>query len=152
MTPALRPAEPRDVDGMVRLLEVLFAIEADLRFDAAKQVAGLRLLLESPKDCILVAELEGRVVGMVSVQTVISTAEGGPVGWIEDLVVAEAARGCGIGRRLLEEAEAWAFRHGLARLQLLADRNNEPALEFYHRLGWAETSLIALRRFPAKAG
>lgn len=134
---------------MVSLLEALFTIEADFAFDAAKQRAGLEGLLESGQACVLVAEREGRVVGMVSVQTVISTAEGGPVGWVEDLVVAEDCRGLGIGRRLLEHLETWAIRNGLSRLQLLADRNNGPALGFYERLGWAETSLIALRKFPA---
>jgi hypothetical protein len=40
----------------------------------------------------------------------------------------------------------WADRHGLTRLQLLADRNNRPALDFYARLGWRQTQLICLRR------
>jgi ribosomal protein S18 acetylase RimI-like enzyme len=149
MKVSVRPAEPRDIDAMVSLLETLFTIEADFAFDAAKHRAGLKVLLESGQACVLVAEREGRVAGMVSVQTVISTAEGGPVGWVEDLVVAEDCRGLGLGRRLLEQLETWAIRNGLSRLQLLADRNNGPALGFYERLGWAETSLIALRKFPA---
>lgn len=148
MKVSIRPAEPRDVDGMARLLEALFAIEADFAFDAAKQKAGLKRLLESGQACVLVAEQDGRVIGMVSVQTVISTAEGGPVGWVEDLVVAEECRGSGIGRQLLAHLEAWAIRNGLSRLQLLADRNNRPALDFYERQGWAGTSLVALRKFP----
>lgn len=149
MKVSVRPAGPGDVDGMVGLLEALFAIEADFAFDAAKQGAGLKLLLESGRACVLIAERQGRTVGMVTLQTVISTAEGGRVGWVEDLVVAKDCRGFGIGRQLLEHLETWAMRNGLSRLQLLADRNNEPALGFYERLGWAETALIALRKFPA---
>ena len=146
----IRQAELRDLDGMVRLLETLFAIEADFAFDGEKQAAGLRLLVDSAKDCVLVAEAAGRVVGMVSVQTVISTAEGGPVGWVEDLVVAEEFRGRGVGRALLERVEAWAVERGVTRLQLLADGNNAPALEFYRRQGWAGTALVALRKFPGR--
>lgn len=152
MTVFIRPAERRDVDGMVRLLAGLFAIEADFVFDAAKQKAGLELLLKSSQACVLIAEKGNRPVGMVSVQTVVSTAEGGPVGWVEDLVVAEEYRGGGIGRLLLENLEAWAIEHGLSRLQLLADRDNREALGFYDRQGWAGTSLVALRKFPRRAG
>lgn len=144
----VRKAELRDVDRLVRLLEALFKIETDFSFDEARQRAGLKLLLDSGKDCVLVAEHEGEVIGMCSVQTVISTAEGGRSGWVEDLVIAEEFRGRGIGRLLLKQLDAWALDNGLTRLQLLADRNNTRALDFYRKLGWASTSLIALRRFP----
>jgi ribosomal protein S18 acetylase RimI-like enzyme len=146
----IRPAELRDVEDMAGLLAELFAIEADFDFDREKQAAGLRLLVDSAKDCVLVAEAAGRVVGMVSGQTVISTAEGAPVGWVEDLVVAESWRGQGVGRALLERVEDWAEARGVTRLQLLADGNNAPALEFYRRQGWAGTALVALRKFPGR--
>lgn len=145
---SLRPAEPRDIDRLIRLLEALFAIEADFQFDGDRQRRGLELLLASPTDLLLVAELEGDSVGMASVQTVISTAEGGRVGWVEDLVVAPEHRGRGIGGLLLERLERWAAEEGLTRLQLLADRDNGAALDFYRRQGWGATALVALRRFP----
>ncbi len=144
----VRKAELRDVGRLVRLLEALFKIETDFSFDEARQRAGLKLLLDSGKDCVLVAEHEGEVIGLCSVQTVISTAEGGRSGWVEDLVITEEFRGRGIGRLLLKQLDAWALDNGLTRLQLLADRNNTRALDFYRKLGWASTSLIALRRFP----
>ena len=144
----IRKAEPRDMDRLIRLLETLFEIETDFGFDEVRQRAGLRLLLNSGKDCVLVAENEGEVIGMCSVQTVISTAEGGHSGWVEDVVIAEEFRGRGVGRLLLRQAEAWAVDHGVTRLQLLADRNNGAALDFYRRLGWTSTSLTVLRKFP----
>lgn len=144
----IRSAEPRDVDGMVALLKSLFGIEADFDFDEAQQRAGLRLLLQSGSARVLVAEAAGRVVGMCSVQTVVSTAEGGLSGWVEDVVVAGDCQGRGIGRALLEQLEAWATGHGVTRLQLLADRNNAAALGFYERMGWDGTALVALRKYP----
>lgn len=149
MNLSIRRAEPRDVDGLVRLLATLFAIEADFACDADKQRRGLELLIASAKDCVLVAESGGGVVGMCSVQGVVSTAEGGPVGWVEDVVVAPDHAGRGIGRRLLAAAEAWAVEQGWTRLQLLADRNNAAALGFYGHLGWGRTELVALRKYPA---
>ena len=144
----IRPAELRDLDSLLGLLETLFAIESDFTFNAAAQEAGLRLLLESPKDLLLVADHDGEAIGMVSVQTLVSTAEGGKVGWVEDLVVAEPDRSGGIGARLLEWVESWSVQQGLTRLQLLADRHNSAALDFYRRRGWTGTDLQALRKFP----
>lgn len=142
----IRPAEMRDVEAMVELLGALFSIEADFTFDPDRQRRGLALLIRNDADRVLVAECEGRVIGMCSVQTLISTAEGGRVGLVEDMVVAPELRGKGIGQRLLGEIERWAADSGLTRLQLLADRTNEPALAFYDRQGWQRTALVGLRK------
>ena len=75
----IRTAKPSDIPQLVELLKELFTIEADFDFDQEKQACGLNLLLNSEKDCILVAELlsDNKVLGMCTVQTLISTAEGG---------------------------------------------------------------------------
>jgi ribosomal protein S18 acetylase RimI-like enzyme len=39
----------------------------------------------------------------------------------------------------------WASRRGATRMQLLADMNNTPALDFYKRIGWRSTDLVCLR-------
>ena len=143
----IRAAEGRDLAVLVDLLEALFSIEADFRPDPDRQRRGLaRLLAEPARAGVLVAERGGAVIGMVTAQLVVSTAEGGASAWVEDMVVAEAERGRGIGRRLLEAIEAWAAARGASRLQLLADRENAPALAFYARLGWGPTRLVCLRR------
>lgn len=153
LTISIRRAKARDLDALVALLAALFSLEADFRPDAARQRRGLALLLApGGHRLVLVAERDGVVVGMVTVQLVVSTAEGGLAGLVEDLVVAAAARRGGIGRRLLVRAGAWARARGASRLQLLADRGNLPALRFYARLGWDRTRLVALRRggLPAR--
>jgi ribosomal protein S18 acetylase RimI-like enzyme len=144
----VRIAKPSDIPKLVELLKELFTIEADFDFDQEKQAHGLNLLLNSEKDCILVAELlsDNKVLGMCTVQTLISTAEGGPVGLLEDLVVAADFRHHGIGAKLLAEAVNWAECQGLKRLQLLADKNNLPALNFYEKQGWESTQLVCLRK------
>jgi GNAT superfamily N-acetyltransferase len=145
--PVVRPAVRADLEALVRLLGVLFSIEADFHPDPGRQRRGLARLLEDPARClVLVAEEAGAVVGMVTVQLVVSTAEGGDAGLLEDLVVDEAHRGTGVGRRLVEAAEAWARARGATRLQLLADVANAPALGFYARVGWTRTQLVCLRR------
>ena len=147
MAPALiRSARPADLEALVDLLRILFAIEADFAFDPARQRRGLAMLLAHEGAVVLVAETAGRVVGMCSGQLTISTAEGGFALLVEDMVVAEAWQGRGLGRELLTALEQWAEARKIGRLQLLADRNNTAALEFYGKLGWQPTELICLRR------
>lgn len=143
----IRRANIDDLNNLIPLLKLLFAIEADFSFDEAKQRRGLELMLERPDErCILVAEVNKEVVGMCTAQLVITTAEGGTAALIEDVVVKEEYRGQGIGRKMLDELEAWAWQREVKRLQLLADRSNTPALEFYSRLNWNRTQLICLHK------
>ena len=146
----IRRADLADVPGMISLLKDLFTIEADFDFDAAKQERGLRLLLQDLKTrCAMVAvDKAGRVVGMVTMQFVMSTSEGAPSGWIEDMVVDKSFRGQGVGKRLMKALLDWGKANGATRFQLLADKDNSPALDYYRRLGWSGTSLICLRLKP----
>lgn len=142
----IRPAGPEDLDGLVDLLGILFGIEADFACDAARQRRGLAMLLAHEAAVLLVAEAAGQVIGMCSGQLTISTAEGGFALLVEDVVVAGPWQGKGVGRELLAALEQWGASRKIGRLQLLADRNNAAALEFYRKLGWQSTELICQRR------
>ena len=142
----VRKARQEDLEQLVVLLRLLFAIEEDFSFDAAKQRQGLGLLLKNDRGCVLAAEAAGRVVGMCTGQLVISTAEGGPAVLVEDVVVDPQYRDQGTGRALMTALADWALEQGVTRMQLLADKNNHPALAFYDRLGWQTTALVCLRQ------
>lgn len=175
----IRPAGPSDLDSLAGLLGVLFSIEQDFRVDRERQRRGLELLLASRIARVLVAEAHtlprpkerpkdqvdaqktppgqtdaalhhtGMVVGMVTGQLLISTAEGSVSLLVEDLVVAKKWRQRGIGRQLLAQLTAWGEARGAARLQLLADHTNQPALDFYENLGWQSTRMICLHKLPS---
>jgi GNAT superfamily N-acetyltransferase len=143
----VRAARVTDIEAMLSLLQALFSIEADFTFNSLKARAALtRLLQRGDRARVFVAEAAGKVVGMCSVQIMISTAEGGEVGMVEDVVVTPDLRGQGVGRRMLGYLEQWSRQRGLTRLQLLIDIDNSPAHGFYRRVGWAPTRLAALRR------
>lgn len=143
----IRPATAEDILPMVDLLQLLFSIEKDFHFDPKKHGEGLRLLVNSPDALVLVAEYDDQVRGMATAQIVISTAEGGPALLVEDVVVAEEYRGRSIGSRLLQKLASWAASRKINRMQLLADRHNLPALQFYKGCGWRTTDLICLRSY-----
>ncbi len=140
----LRPAKEADVNEMSQLLLQLFSIENDFVPDRDKQSRGLKLLLDTLGAYIVVAEEQGRVVGMASLQVLVSTAEGGYVGQVEDVVVDKECRGKGVGTALLDHLHKWAQDNGLTRLHLGADKENSAALQFYSRSGWKQTSLLVL--------
>jgi GNAT superfamily N-acetyltransferase len=143
----IAPASEADIPELIDLLAVLFAIEQDFSPDPDKQRRGLAALLASPTGHIAIArDTSSRAVGMATAQLVISTAEGAPSAWVEDVVVREDFRGKGLGRALLDAVLAWARSQGALRAQLLADLDNAPALAFYDRVGWQPTRLGAWRR------
>jgi ribosomal protein S18 acetylase RimI-like enzyme len=57
---------------------------------------------------------------------------------VTELFVTDQARGLGVGRALMAEAEAWGRARGLAYLKLAVASSNLPALAFYERLGFAD--------------
>lgn len=145
--PVIEPAKREDIPALILLLGELFSIEQDFKPDTERQRRGLELLLGEPRACVLVCRgATGEVLGMVSAQLVVSTAEGALSAWFEDLVVSRLHRGRGLGERLLEAALAWARAQGAVRAQLLADLDNAPALGFYRHQGWNPTRLGAWRR------
>ncbi len=147
MNGIIRLARKSDIPFLCDLLDDLFRIEADFAPDLERQVRGLDLLLghETGESAVFVAEQEGKIIGMASVQVLVSTAEGGLVGMVEDVIVGRQFRRVGVGSRLLERIIAWSRTRGLRRLQLLADCTNTSAIGFYVSRGWRTTKLQCLR-------
>ncbi|MES2012885.1 MAG: GNAT family N-acetyltransferase [Pseudomonadota bacterium] len=142
-------ATETDTPYLTHLLAQLFSIEKDFEPNATKQEQGLALLLKNQQTAsIQVArDASGNVIGMVSVQLVISTAQGSASAWIEDMVIDASFRGQGIGKHLLQRTLAWAKDHGATRAQLLVDTENAGALAYYEHLGWESTQLQARKIF-----
>ena len=137
----IEEAEEGDLEAMAHLLSILFAIEQDFEFDYDKQLSGITKLFHSQGKNLLVARHEEEVVGMVTMQRLISSAEGDYIGQIEDLVVKEEYRKMGVGSRLINKMRAIAQEYGYKRIQLAADEANENALRFYTRRGFHQTHL-----------
>jgi len=142
-------ANSTDIAELVRLLSVLFSIESDFNPDISKQQKGLQLILENKATAMIqvARNKTGKVIGMVSAQLVISTAEGAASAWIEDMVIDAGYRGLGIGKQLLENITIWAKNKGATRAQLLVDIENVDAVGYYSHLHWESTQLQARRIF-----
>ena len=87
----------------------------------------------------MVAELDGAVVGVCSLEwrDPFWTAE--THAWLPDLIVTESARGRGIGRALLADAVAAAVARGATQLSLESGRTRLAAHGLYRSAGFIET-------------
>jgi GNAT superfamily N-acetyltransferase len=144
-------ATEADLPAMADLLYELFMLESDFQPEREKQLRGLRLILDTPQiGMLFVLRVDGRVVGMANALITVSTAQGAPVLLLEDVIVSRAARGGGLGRRLVEHVCDWARAQGMARVTLLADQDNAPALAFYDRLGFESSAMVVRRKPPSQ--
>ncbi len=71
-------------------------------------------------------------------------------GWIYKLAVAEAFRGRGHGRRLVQFAEAWLVARGMPKCNLMVRAENPAALSFYARLGYESAGHAVMGRWLDK--
>lgn len=137
-----------DLSQLADLLAELFTLESDFRPERNKQLRGLRTIIDSPAlGKLFVLRIGAKVAGMANALITISTAEGGRVLLLEDVIVRSEHRGRGLGRRLVEHVLDWARDQGMSRVTLLADRDNQAALDFYRKLG-CETSHMTVLRMP----
>jgi len=136
-----------DLPRLVELVCALLAREAESQPDPAKAERGLRMILQTPAvGTIYVARIGEEVIGMVSLLSTISTAEGGPVCWLEDMIVRREYRGAGVGSRLFRFALDDAAARGVTRVTLLTDGDNESAQRLYSRCGFRPSRMLAMRR------
>src|ERR1700719_2997822 len=142
----IEPATEADLDELSEMLGGLFAQESDFRPNKDKQLRALRLIFEQPsRGRVFVLRRDGIIVGMINLLFTISTAEGGFVILLEDLVVHKEYQGHGYGAKLLNHAMEFARQKNFLRITLLTDRPEHMAQEFFRRHGFVESSMIPMR-------
>lgn len=97
----------------------------------------LRAIVESPRAALFVALSEGEIVGALTiVHLSLPTSE---KLWIEDVVVSPAARGVGLGRKLVVAAQKWGVKHHpSAVIYLTSNHSRTAARALYRSLGFEE--------------
>lgn len=144
----IEPATLEDLPELAEMLFELFTLEADFVPDREKQMRGLRLILEQPsRGRIFVLRSQNRIIGMINLLITISTAEGGFVLLLEDLIVRQDHRGQGYGTRLLDYAIDFAKKKNFLRITLLTDRPNEQSKRFYLKHGFVESDMLPMRMY-----
>jgi GNAT superfamily N-acetyltransferase len=130
---AIRAARRSDAAAIVELL-------GRLGYPETREAVSLRIerFSRSDTDRILVAAIGSHVAGVLAAQIVPESAAVGKRCRVTAVVVDERHRRKGIGRQLMESAEAFALSTGCVGVEIPgADRRTE-AHAFYRRLGYQE--------------
>jgi GNAT superfamily N-acetyltransferase len=139
-------ARREELPQLVALLEILFSLEAEFTPDDARQRRALeKILSDESVGTVFVARDESRVVAMATLIYAMSTAEGGTAALFEDLVVLPGHRGRGIASSLVGFVIQHARKHGVLRLTLLTDMQNERAHALYRKLGFTDSTMKPMR-------
>lgn len=137
----VREADLTNPDDALGIVEVLDSYASDamgaqqpLAADIRERIVpGLR---DHPTTLVLLAVLDGRIVGIAVCFYGFSTFRARPLLNIHDLAVLPEYRGQGIGQSLLDEVENRARKGGCCKLTLEVRTDNERARRLYERNGF----------------
>ncbi len=145
--PRVEPATIEDLPALTELVMELFASSEDFSPDRVVQERGLQLILEQPsRGRIFVLRNNHRIFGMVNLLFTISTARGGFVILMEDVIVHPDHRGQGYGSMLLDYVVDFAKQKNFKRITLLTDKMSEESQEFFRKNGFEHSHMIPMRR------
>ena len=150
MATVIRKAERRDIEALGRLGAAMIRVHHD--FDAQRFLApmegtergyGSFLVhqIDSNESCVFVADEDGSVVGYIfaALEPMSWMELRGAGGIVHDVLVAEAARGKGIGLQLMQAAIQWLREHGAPQIVLMTAAKNAAAHSLFRRLGFRDT-------------
>ena len=132
--PEVRAAKAADVPALVELITSLGAKVEEK--GVRKRLAALAKSAAPP----LVATLGKAVVGVAGLHVMPTLHREKPVGRINVLVIAKDHRGAGLGRLLVETAEARLRAAGCELIEITSNDSLTKAHDFYRHLGYQRTS------------
>ncbi|MEO0417201.1 MAG: GNAT family N-acetyltransferase [Verrucomicrobiota bacterium] len=142
----IEPATLEDLPKLVDLTMELFAIEEDFDPNRRRQEAGIKAILEQPsRGRIFVVRTDYEILGMVNCLFTISTAMGGFVVLLEDVIIHPDFRRNGYGSQLLEHVIDFAKRKDFKRITLLTDKISEESQRFFNRHGFDMSHMVPMR-------
>jgi GNAT superfamily N-acetyltransferase len=105
---------------------------------AESVVARLARMESEAGHHVLVAEVEGTVVGLASVFIRHLLNSDAPLARVSSMVVDDAHRSRGVGHHLIQAAEAFARAQGCDRIEVTSAERRTRAHAFYRRLGYED--------------
>ena len=139
----IREAKESDLLTIGKLtLELIEAMSDTEGIDIKLIAENCRNLLSEDNSYILVAEIEGIIVGFINFTTRKTILHRGLSGLIDELTIAKNYRGKGIGRQLLSSAIEKSRQLGCCEVEVSTEKTNVKAREFYRQCGFIERGVL----------
>lgn len=140
MSITLRNARRDDLERIVELIaDDAVAAERTGAYGEA-HVRGFEAIEASPDNELVVAESDGRIVGVAQLTYIPGISRNGATRLLVEAVRVDATlRGQGIGRLLMEYAHERGRERGATLAQLTSDKQRPDAHRFYRSLGYAQS-------------
>jgi N-acetylglutamate synthase-like GNAT family acetyltransferase len=139
----IRLAETSDASKIAELLAELGYVASP-----ALVISKITVLAGSPNDLVLVAENENVIAGVISLHVTELFHTAGRIGRITGLVIASDKRGEGVGKLLVEAADAFFRSTSCVRAEVTSGDHRPEAHMFYQAQGY----LADERRFVKRYG
>jgi len=155
MEEGCRPAEAADVPRIAELNRAVIAELAPMRGGAVWQARearpepleeGLAELLDDPDVRMLVATIDGTVVGY-SVVRLEHLADGSVLGVIDDIFVEEGARQVGLGELMIDDLMSWCQERKCVGMDAMALPGHRATKNFFEESGFTARQLVMHHRF-----
>lgn len=132
----VRRAKTTDLEDIIHLIKLLAEFDQSLAYlKINKDELREALFAEQPKTNALLAEYDGKIVGIATYYSTYSTFITKPGMWLDDLYIMENYRNLGIGKALIEELRLIAKQNHCGRIDWMVARDNKNGIEFYEKLG-----------------
>jgi ribosomal protein S18 acetylase RimI-like enzyme len=128
---AIRDYQPADFDAVRALWQ-----RCDLTRPWNDPADDIALCLASGHGAVLVGEADGGAAKAVVASVMVG--HDGHRGWVYYLAVDPDRGRRGLGRRMMQAAEAWLAARGLPKIQLMVRPENHRVAAFYRRLGYLD--------------
>lgn len=143
LSPVFRSAHPGDLSALLALIAD-DALGKNREFDAANPsyLEAFEAISADPNQQLLVAEVNGRIIGMAQLSFIPGLSRGGA--WrcnVEAVRIASDVRGQGLGAQLMRACEERALERGCRLLQLTSDASRVDAHRFYRGLGYVDSHI-----------
>jgi ribosomal-protein-alanine N-acetyltransferase len=139
----VRRADESDIPVLSMLAEEFMPEEAPRE----RRIEILGNALKNPDYELLVAEVEGEIVGFVDQWIIHDFAHAAKLSYIQNLYTTPKHRRKGVGDRLLQEIIRSAENKGVLEIHVVTEFENRPAISLYRKHGLMKKSLQLEKEF-----
>jgi GNAT superfamily N-acetyltransferase len=145
MPPTIRPARASDAPILIDFNAAMALETEHLALDRATLSAGVHAALaDATKARYFVAEVDGRIAGMLMLTLEWSDWRNGEIWWIQSVYVHPEFRRRGVFAQLYRHVEELARRSGAVGLRLYVVKHNRAAQATYSRLGMEMSEYLVM--------